>query len=488
MSTKKITGFLIVLQVGVLIEGFGFRGLHYDGIEEPEWTGVRNADDRWVEQPIDHFNNRDNRTWLMRYFEESKFFNGSGPILIMLGGEWEINQGFLHAGLMYDIAEQHSALMFYTEHRYYGRSRPTEDMSTDNLQYLSVDQALEDVAHFINIKKKEKDLPDAKVIVFGGSYAGNMAAWIRIKYPHLIQGAVSSSAPVRAKTDFYEYYEIITQSIEKYNASCIESIKEAIDKTEQLLKYPEGFTKLKATFNLCDELSINSTKDIAFFMSNVTELFASKVQYNRVVNGTSSIDNICKTMGNSSISDPVERLAKLIGSGSDCQKYNYSEYIEKLQSPDWGNSTMMRQWIYQTCTEFGYFQTTDSAKSVFGKICDLDFYADMCTDIYGPYFKRNLVERGVNRTNIVYGSDVPDVTNVIFVNGNVDPWHSLGVLEDLNDASPAFLIDGSSHCQDLNPDNMDADPEDLLETRSKIKTIVSSWLNSTNYSSNCRSL
>ncbi|CAB0045104.1 unnamed protein product [Trichogramma brassicae] len=404
MSKKKITVILIVLQIGVLIEGFGFRGLHYDGIEEPEWIGVRSADDRWVEQPIDHFNNRDNRTWLMRYFEESKFFNGSGPILIMLGGEWEINQGFLHAGLMYDIAEQHSALMFYTEHRYYGQSRPTEDMSTDNLQYLSVDQALEDVAHFINIKKKEKDLPDAKVIVFGGSYAGNMAAWIRIKYPHLIQ------------------------------------------------------------------------------------LFASKVQYNRVVNGTSSIASICKTMENSSISDPVERLAKLIGSGSDCQKYNYSEYIEKLQSPDWGNSTMMRQWIYQTCTEFGYFQTTDSAKSVFGKICDLNFYADMCTDIYGPYFKRNLVERGVNRTNIVYGSDVPDVTNVIFVNGNVDPWHSLGVLEDLNDASPAFLIDGSSHCQDLNPDNMDADPEDLLETRSKIKTIVSSWLNSTNYSSNCRSL
>lgn len=61
-----------------------------------------------------------------RYYEEDKFFNGSGPIFITLGGEWTINPGFLQSGLMHDLAKLHSALMFYTEHRYYGNSRPTE--------------------------------------------------------------------------------------------------------------------------------------------------------------------------------------------------------------------------------------------------------------------------------------------------------------------------------------------------------------------------
>ena len=60
-------------------------------------------------------------------------------------------------------------------------------MSADNLQYLSVDQALADVAYFLDTKKAEFNVSNSKVIVFGGSYAGNMAAWIRIKYPHLIQ-------------------------------------------------------------------------------------------------------------------------------------------------------------------------------------------------------------------------------------------------------------------------------------------------------------
>lgn len=43
----------------------------------------------------------------------------------------------------------------------------------------------------------------------------------------------------------------------------------------------------------------------------------------------------------------------------------------------------------------------------------------------------------------MYGSDKPDVKHVIFVNGDLDPWHKLSVLENLNDHSPAFLIEGN---------------------------------------------
>lgn len=64
------------------------------------------------------------------------------------------------------------------------------DTSTENLRYLNVDQALADLAYFIETKKKEKKLEESSVIVFGGSYAGNMAAWARLKYPHLIQVSI----------------------------------------------------------------------------------------------------------------------------------------------------------------------------------------------------------------------------------------------------------------------------------------------------------
>lgn len=46
-------------------------------------------------------------------------------------------------------------------------------------------------------------MKEVKVIVFGGSYAGALSAWMRYKYPDIIDGAHSSSGVITAITDFY---------------------------------------------------------------------------------------------------------------------------------------------------------------------------------------------------------------------------------------------------------------------------------------------
>lgn len=66
------------------------------------------------------------RIFRQRYYENSRYFKKDGPIFIMIGGEWAISKGFLEAGLMYGLASAYNAIMYYTEHRYYGRSKPTE--------------------------------------------------------------------------------------------------------------------------------------------------------------------------------------------------------------------------------------------------------------------------------------------------------------------------------------------------------------------------
>lgn len=85
------------------------------------------------------------------------------------------------------------------------------DLSTNNLAYLNSEQALADIAEFItNIRKciythrNVYCFPEsAELITFGGSYAGSLSAWMRLKYPHLVHAAVSSSGPLLAKVDFY---------------------------------------------------------------------------------------------------------------------------------------------------------------------------------------------------------------------------------------------------------------------------------------------
>ena len=107
-----------------------------------------------------------------------------------------------------DYANDFGAICFMLEHRFYGKSHPTADMSTKNLSYLSSEQALADLASFITAMTERHNLTDAKWIAFGGSYPGSLAAWLRLKYPHLVHGSVSTSGPLLAKADFFEYLQV----------------------------------------------------------------------------------------------------------------------------------------------------------------------------------------------------------------------------------------------------------------------------------------
>lgn len=72
------------------------------------------------------------------------------------------------------------------------------------MKWLSVDQALADLASFINFIKVEiPSLTNSKVILVGASYSAMMVTWMRQKYPHLIAGSWASSAPLLAKVDYF---------------------------------------------------------------------------------------------------------------------------------------------------------------------------------------------------------------------------------------------------------------------------------------------
>lgn len=78
----------------------------------------------------------------------------------------------------------------------------SRNLSVSNLQYLSSLQAVHDLATFISEMNQVYNFEDVKWISVGGSYAGSLSAWLRLKFPHLVYGAVSSSAPLHAKLEY----------------------------------------------------------------------------------------------------------------------------------------------------------------------------------------------------------------------------------------------------------------------------------------------
>lgn len=96
------------------------------------------------------------------------------------------------------LAKETKGRVIALEHRYYGESQPRPDWTYENLRWLTADQALADIAHFVAAMS-----PNQRVITIGGSYPGAMSSWFRNKYPHIALGALASSAVIDAVYNFY---------------------------------------------------------------------------------------------------------------------------------------------------------------------------------------------------------------------------------------------------------------------------------------------
>lgn len=92
-----------------------------------------------------------------------------------------------------------------------------KSLSVEQLQHLTVQQALADLAHFIRYQKSSSaNLTQSRVILVGGSYSGSMAAWMTQLYPELITASWASSAPLIAKADFYGKCSLFYETLRLY--------------------------------------------------------------------------------------------------------------------------------------------------------------------------------------------------------------------------------------------------------------------------------
>lgn len=52
----------------------------------------------------------------------------------------------------------------------------------------------------------------------------------------------------------------------------------------------------------------------------------------------------------------------------------------------------------------------------------------------------------VAQTNELYGGYDVHASRIVFPNGSIDPWHALGITQDISDDLPAVFIKGDRSC------------------------------------------
>jgi len=249
----------------------------------------------------------------------------------------------------------------------------------------------------------------------------------------------------------------------------VNAVKKAFKQVEDMLT--TDASTVATQFSSCKAL--DTEIDQVNFLSSLMGVFQGIVQYNSALQ-TPSIQSVCQIM--TSGENLIELLVKVtVQTSSSCVDYSYQGMLDKLlvTKVDPNNPVGDRQWYFQTCTQFGYYQTCEGEDCIFSQKLNLDFNVAICDQLFG--FSSHNVQERINFSNDYYGSDQPRSSRIVFVNGMIDPWHAISVVQDL-DEMPAILIPGASHCENMGSASS-ADTAVMTDAKNKIADLVQKWLN-----------
>lgn len=125
------------------------------------------------------------------YYGHDDFWQPDSPIFIYISDFMFEGYNWLYEGLFHDIAKEVNATMFVSSHRFFNYNIPTDSASFVNLRYLTVENALNDIAQLIKLVKMAVS-PRGRVILTGDGYGATLATYARIRFPHLVDAVWSS--------------------------------------------------------------------------------------------------------------------------------------------------------------------------------------------------------------------------------------------------------------------------------------------------------
>ncbi|XP_062587574.1 lysosomal Pro-X carboxypeptidase-like [Saccostrea cucullata] len=382
---------------------------------------------------------------------------------------------------MWDIAPEFKAIIIFAEHRYYGTSipyGPSAFKDPAKMNYLTSEQALADYAVLIqHLKSTIPGSANSKVIAFGGSYGGMLAAWFRMKYPNVVQGSIAASAPIwtflaDADCDAFDY--TVTETFRKSSQACVDNFRALWKTLDTSASQTAGLSKLTEMFHLCRPLkSVDEVGALKGWIQSAL-VYLAMVDYPYPSSFLAPLPAWPVTAACHPMSTPLSGDNLIRGAVKAMNVYfNYTGTtpcfdITGQATPNLGTSG----WDYQSCTEMVAPSCSNGKTDMFEKSAwDFNAYTKGC-------LKNWKVKPDINWLETQYwGRNLSSTSNIIFSNGLLDPWSSGGVLKSQSESVVAIVIPNGAHHLDLRGSNK-ADTPDVISARNTEKKYIASWIKS----------
>ena len=189
---------------------------------------------------------------------------------------------------------------------------------------------------------------------------------------------------------------------------------------EQYTWIEESFAQDKHIDEICMIFEIDqSTLDKRDFFWFLSDIYTMGVQYG---DRTGLCDMLIANK-NEVIDLQLFEVAEY-GRSKGISYYQYD--AKSLQNETIDINSNLRQWTYQYCTEFGFFQTPrNEFTGMRSQVLHLPYWPDYCTRIFGELLPDNFSAR----TNRNYGGLDIKGKNIFFANAEEDPWQWAGKRE-----------------------------------------------------------
>ncbi|XP_062241862.1 lysosomal Pro-X carboxypeptidase [Platichthys flesus] len=436
----------------------------------------------YFDQRIDHFGFLEDGTFKQRYLvADNHWKQPGGPVLFYTGNEGDITWFCNNTGFMWEIAEELGAMLVFAEHRYYGESLPFgQDSYSDSkhLNYLTSEQALADFAVLIqNLKSTLPGAQRSPVIAVGGSYGGMLSAWLRMKYPNVVVGALAASAPIWQFPGLVpcgDFHRTVTQDFARSGYNCEANIRKSWKAINNVSSTASGLQWLSEEFSLCSPLK--NKMDAVAFKNWLQETWVNlaMVDYPYEANFLQPLPRwpiqvVCKYLSlDSTASDHqllhgVSQAAKVY--------YNYTGSSSCLNTSQTATGSLGELgWFYQACTEMVMPMCTDGIQDMFEpEEWNFQAFSDECHAMFG-------IRPRAEWAGVVYGGkDIAAHSNIIFSNGGLDPWSAGGVTYNITDSLVSVMIPDGAHHLDLRYSN-DLDPPSVRAARALELKYFRDWI------------
>ncbi|KAF2421488.1 serine carboxypeptidase [Tothia fuscella] len=450
-------------------------------------------------QPIDHKNPSLGNFSQFYYWSDEHWAGPGSPVIMFTPGEANVTGYNSYLTLNRTtgvVAREIGAAVVVVEHRYWGVSSPFANLSTDNLQYLTLENSIADFVRFAKEAKLPFDVQgnnnadNAPWLFVGGSYSGALAAWIESISPGTFWAYWASSAPVQSM-DYWQYFVPVQQGMPK---NCSADVTKVVDYVDQV-GYTGSEEEKKAFQTRFGLGNLEHYEDFASALQNGPWLWQGNQFYQN-----SGFYDFCDAVEGadtpSSNNSSIVRIPTAEGVGVEkavagyarwvnetmlpgfCASYGYAEWqgpyntkcfdTHDPASPlftDWSLSNQFdRQWVWMTCNEpFGYWQ--DAAprdrpsivsrfvnEKYWTRQCGL-FFPEVAGETYG-------IAKGKTYDDVneyTGGWNIDNSTRLLHVNGQFDPWREASVASDFRplgplqsiEKVPTRLVPGGFHTSDL---------------------------------------